>query len=203
MSALPTLDRYGAACRCLLRLREDSGAALLPDGTFIARHLARFPAWQDRPGETDLLALLELARELGLAATAEVYRDYDHVARDFLLHHVGLGARLEHAQRVDRFVVDRQHHDLDARVEGLDVLDEFDAAVPLQRDIHDHDIRQQFRHLAGRRGAVFRLAAQFHIGLRGDHRRKAPAHQGVIIGDVDSSLHEIIPPAAGGTRRAG
>jgi hypothetical protein len=82
VSALPTLDRYGAACRCLLRLREDSGAALLPDGTFIARHLARFPAWQDRPGETDLLALLELARELGLAATAEVYRDYDRVAAE-------------------------------------------------------------------------------------------------------------------------
>lgn len=73
------LNQYGAACRCLLRLRENQGEPGLTDAAFIARFLPRFPSWLERPGATDTRMIIEIARELHLASRAETFRDYDRV----------------------------------------------------------------------------------------------------------------------------
>jgi hypothetical protein len=77
-----TLDLHGAACRCLLRLRENKGLAGWSDTTFIARYLSRYPQWRDRPGQTDALKTCELGRDLGLGDEVEVTRDYDRVLQE-------------------------------------------------------------------------------------------------------------------------
>jgi hypothetical protein len=73
------LNEYGAACRCLLRLRENTGLPGLSDAAFIDRFLSRYPEWQQRPGAADLAAVLEIAREFGLARNMDAFRDYDHL----------------------------------------------------------------------------------------------------------------------------
>ncbi len=80
---MTNLNQHGGACRCLLRLRENDGEAIISDTAFIARFLPRYPEWQERPGATDVLAVLEIARELRLAKYAEIFRDYDHVLKEF------------------------------------------------------------------------------------------------------------------------
>lgn len=76
---MPTLEKYGAACRCLLRLREKNGAGGISEAAFIARFTSRYPDWHERPGATDIVRMGEVARELGLAERIEVYRDYDRI----------------------------------------------------------------------------------------------------------------------------
>jgi hypothetical protein len=82
------LNQYGAACRCLLRLRENEGEPALSDAAFIARFLPRHPEWQAKPGLTDAFTLMEVARELGLAGRIELFRDYDRIREE---HHAGRG----------------------------------------------------------------------------------------------------------------
>ena len=82
------LNEHGAACRCLLRLRENEGKPGMSDAAFIARFLPRYPEWRERPGATDAFTLMELARELGLAGRVEVLRDYDSVLQE---HRAGRG----------------------------------------------------------------------------------------------------------------
>jgi hypothetical protein len=82
------LDRHGAACRCLLRLRENAGQPGMSDAAFIARFLPRYPEWRDRPGAADVAMLTEIASELQLATTLNVARSYDRVLKD---HRAGLG----------------------------------------------------------------------------------------------------------------
>jgi hypothetical protein len=81
-----TLDRYGAASRCLLRLWENQGHLSPPDGEFLRRFETRFPHWETRPGELDANSLGIVARELGLAAETTITRDYDAV---LLAHRYG------------------------------------------------------------------------------------------------------------------
>lgn len=82
------LNQFGAACRCLLRLREDTGQPGLSDALFISQYLTRYPAWRDRPGETDLFVFCDLARELKLAERVESFRDYDRILQE---HRAGRG----------------------------------------------------------------------------------------------------------------
>lgn len=82
------LNQYGAACRCLLRLRENEGQPNLSDAEFIARFLPNHPTWLERPGETDATTLLEVARELGLAERLEVSSGFDRVLQE---HRAGRG----------------------------------------------------------------------------------------------------------------
>jgi len=76
------LSRHGAACRCLLRLRENEGLPGISDRTFITTHLSRFPSWKEHPGGVDADGLFELAREMRLAAGIEIFRDYDRVLQE-------------------------------------------------------------------------------------------------------------------------
>jgi hypothetical protein len=76
------LNQHGAACRCLLRLRENEGEPGLSDAAFIARYLPRYPAWRERPGLADVATLFEVARDLGLAGGVDVFRDYDRVLQE-------------------------------------------------------------------------------------------------------------------------
>ncbi|HWL16327.1 MAG TPA: hypothetical protein VNR00_12030 [Opitutus sp.] len=80
------LNQYGGACRCLLRLREDEGYAGISDRQFIREHVGPHPEWNERPGAADARALLELARQLGVADEFELSRDYLHVLDE---HHAG------------------------------------------------------------------------------------------------------------------
>lgn len=79
------LNEHGAACRCLLRLRENSGLPGLSDTAFIQRFLPRYPEWQQRPGAADLAVVLEIAREFGLARSLDAFRDYDELVRQHRL----------------------------------------------------------------------------------------------------------------------
>lgn len=80
------LNEHGAACRCLLRLRENDGEPGMTDEAFIARFLPRYPEWRQQPGATDALTVCEVARELHLADSFEVSRDYERVLQ---LHRAG------------------------------------------------------------------------------------------------------------------
>lgn len=82
------LNQYGGACRCLLRLRENTGEPGMSDEAFLARFLPRYPEWQDRPGATDVASLRDIARELQLATTLDVVRDYGQVLK---AHRAGHG----------------------------------------------------------------------------------------------------------------
>ena len=82
------LNEHGAACRCLLRLRENTGLPGLSDAAFISRFLPRYPEWQQRPGAADLAVVLDIARELELAAHMDVLRDYEQLLRQ---HQMGRG----------------------------------------------------------------------------------------------------------------
>jgi len=73
------LSRHGGACRCLLRLLENEGRPRLPDEAFIQRFQPLFPQWQEQPGVVDAVGVLDVARELGLAESLELSRDYDFV----------------------------------------------------------------------------------------------------------------------------
>ena len=76
------LNEHGAACRCLLRLRENEGQPGMSDAAFIARFLPRYPEWRQRPGSADAFTVFEIARELGLAERIEIFRDYDQLLRE-------------------------------------------------------------------------------------------------------------------------
>lgn len=80
------LNQHGGACRCLLRLLENEGRPGIPDKVFLTRFLPRYPAWLECPGFTDALTIFELAKELELAASIEISRDYDRVLHE---HQVG------------------------------------------------------------------------------------------------------------------
>ena len=73
------LNEHGAACRCLLRIRENRGQPVISDAAFIARFLPQYPEWRERPGAADAAAIVELARNLQLASRAETFRDYERV----------------------------------------------------------------------------------------------------------------------------
>lgn len=78
---LRTLDRYGAASRCLLRLWQNEGNLSPSDDEFLRRFATHFPHWEARPGELDSATLAIVAGELGLAGSVEATRDYDAVLR--------------------------------------------------------------------------------------------------------------------------
>jgi hypothetical protein len=81
-----TLDRYGAASRCLLRLWENEGNPSLSENEFLRRFESHFPHWETRPGELEGDSLGIVARELGLAVAVTATRDYDTV---LLAHRFG------------------------------------------------------------------------------------------------------------------
>jgi hypothetical protein len=82
------LNQHGAACRCLLRLRENRGEPGISDAAFIARFLPRYPEWREQPGAADPVTIVELARELRLATRMEIFRSYDSILEQ---HRAGRG----------------------------------------------------------------------------------------------------------------
>ena len=105
------LNQYGAACRCLLRLRENAGVPGLSDAAFIARFLPRYPEWQERPGATDAAMLIDLARELQLATRVNTFRSYERILEEhraghgILVHTERMPAQVEPASAVQRHVM--------------------------------------------------------------------------------------------------
>jgi hypothetical protein len=109
------LNEHGAACRCLLRLRENQGEPAISDAAFIARFLPQYPQWRERPGAADAVVIIELARNLRLAARAQTFRDYDRVkaehraGRGILVHTECVPEQVEPAppaRRYDMLLVD-------------------------------------------------------------------------------------------------
>ncbi len=76
-----SLDLFGGASRCLLRLRENLGLPVLSDSEFLVRFASVCPQWERRPGEIEADGLCLLARELGLARSVSITRDYTAVLR--------------------------------------------------------------------------------------------------------------------------
>jgi len=74
-----SLDLYGSASRCLLRLWENQGNVTLSDGDFLRRYEARYPRWETHPGELDRDALRGLAQEFGFEADMAETADYMQV----------------------------------------------------------------------------------------------------------------------------
>jgi hypothetical protein len=79
--AARTLDRHGAASRCLLRLWENQGRRALSDADYLRRYAPKFPHWRERPGELDAESLALIAPEFGFSASVEVTADYDAALR--------------------------------------------------------------------------------------------------------------------------
>ncbi|MBA4138781.1 MAG: hypothetical protein C0518_15860 [Opitutus sp.] len=63
-----SLDAFGSASRCLLRLWENQGHIALSDGEFLRRYGMRYPRWETHPGELEGDELGVLAQEFGFAA---------------------------------------------------------------------------------------------------------------------------------------
>lgn len=104
-----TLDVHGAACRCLLRLRENQGEPSMSDAAFIARFLPRYPEWNERPGATDTLMLVEIARELGVASRADTFVEYDQVLAQHRAGHGVLLATARAPQQVETASTAQRH----------------------------------------------------------------------------------------------
>lgn len=77
----PSLDRHGAASRCLLHLWENQGRPTLTDREFLQRHAARFPRWTTHPGELDAVTLGQLAPDFGYLPDMTTTQDYDETLR--------------------------------------------------------------------------------------------------------------------------
>jgi hypothetical protein len=109
------LNEHGAACRCLLRLRENQGEPGMSDAAFIDRFLPRFPEWRQRPGAADAATVFAVARSLGLTEHIEIFRDYDRL----LLEHRAGRNILVCTERVP----ERSELDLSARRYTMLVVD--------------------------------------------------------------------------------
>jgi hypothetical protein len=114
------LNEHGAACRCLLRLRENEGRPGMTDAAFIAHFLPRYPEWQKRPGAADLIILLEIAREFGLAEHISIFRDYEQLLREhragrsILVYTERVPEQLESGLAAERYVALVVNMDADA-----------------------------------------------------------------------------------------
>jgi hypothetical protein len=95
------LDAHGAACRCLLRLRENQGEPGISDAAFIARFIGRYPEWRERPGAADNRRIVEIARELHVAYRGETSTDYDRVLAEHRAGHGVLLATTRAPQQVE------------------------------------------------------------------------------------------------------
>lgn len=74
-----TLDRFGGASRCLLRLWENEGHLSPSEEEYLRRFESQFPHWETRPGELDVSSLAIVARALGLGDEFKVSGNYEAV----------------------------------------------------------------------------------------------------------------------------
>lgn len=77
--AVRTLDRFGGASRCLLRLWENEGHLSPSEADYLRQFEGQFPHWETRPGELDAGSLGIVARALGFGGAFEVTGDYEAV----------------------------------------------------------------------------------------------------------------------------
>lgn len=92
------IDFYGSGCRCLLRLRENQGNAMISDRSFIMSHLAAYPDWAEQPGAANLGRLIDLGVELGVCAHGKVISDYNQLLSNHQEGHAIL-LRTEHTSQ--------------------------------------------------------------------------------------------------------
>jgi hypothetical protein len=72
------LSTYGCSCRCLLKLLADAGAPI-QDDDFVATFTPTYQHWATHCGLTDSAIICELAKNLGLARSVQVFRDYEKI----------------------------------------------------------------------------------------------------------------------------
>lgn len=97
----------GGACACLARLTARLNRAL-DEATLIERYLVKYEFWKDRPGITDTAMVCDIARDLGLAKSAQVLRRYERVVD--CVHHTSVTGVLvftEKAYTSEGYVVPR------------------------------------------------------------------------------------------------
>lgn len=76
-----SLDAYGSASRCLLRLWENQGNITLADDDFLRRYETRYPRWETHPGELEGDMLGVLAQEFGFSAGMSETANYMEALR--------------------------------------------------------------------------------------------------------------------------
>lgn len=79
--AARTLDRFGAASRCLLRLWENEGHLSPSEPNYLRQFEDQFPHWETRPGELDFDSLAVVAKTLGFDRGFSISHDYEEVQR--------------------------------------------------------------------------------------------------------------------------
>jgi hypothetical protein len=121
--AVRTLDRYGGAIRCLLRLWENEGHLSPSEEEYLNRFEGEFPHWETRPGELDIGSLSIVARALGFGDDFKISGDYEvvrgaHQAGDAVLLAMdkALRATTEHPDSLPQFTVLEQIDDEGFRV---------------------------------------------------------------------------------------
>jgi len=127
------LDAHGAACRCLLRLRENQGEPGVSDAAFVARFIERYPEWRERPGAADTCRIIEIARELHVASRGETFTDYDRVLAE---HRAGHGVLLATMHAPEQIEPVSTHRRFVMLLEGMDD-EHFTAWCPYPSGLSD------------------------------------------------------------------
>jgi len=98
-----------------------------------------------------------------------------------LFHHVAARTDLQSAFGIKVLVVDGKHQHRHLGGALAQFLDEFQAVVVLQRDVHHGQIRFLFSHSPQRRGGILRFGADRHVRFVLDEQRQPPAYYRVIV----------------------
>ena len=107
----------------------------------------------------------------------------DHFADRFLLRQVPLGAGLKGPRGVHGFIVHGGDEHPHMRPARLDLLDQFQSILTLEREVDDGQIRRIGRDLPQGIRGVGRFAAYLQVALPGDQLRQSVPDDGMIVDD--------------------
>src|ERR1017187_10364321 len=131
--------------------------------------------------------ILDLLTQIDLAAQ-HLADGLQQDGRFLLFHHIALGAGVQTAFGIERLVVHGQHESWQFRIADFDVLDQFDAIVFAQADVHHGDVGAQLLdRLEGGMG-IPRLAADLEVRFPIDPQGQPLANDRVIVHQQDSLL---------------
>jgi hypothetical protein len=111
-----------------------------------------------------------------------------HDLNRLVFHDVTLRPGAQGAFGIKRLVVHRDDQYRQVGVLGLEALGHVNSVCPFKRDVHQHEVRLEFRHGFDGPGGVGNLAANRQGWVAVNDPAKALAKQGMIVHDQDSAL---------------